>query len=115
MHFRALIVAATTATTSPAFSQQIAQLSPDEVAMVVGTFIVQSQNCDLKPKMDFPMNVAVANLGQDVVDYLPDARYAPLVQVKSNKAKEYMAGMGKTQACAAMEEILRKYLPDLYP
>ena len=89
-------------------------LSPDEVAMVVGTVVVQGQKCPRKPN-DYPLNVAVAKLGQDLVDFEPGSRYAPLVEVKMKKAYEFIAGLGLEHACKGMEETLHTFLPDVYP
>ena len=89
-------------------------LTPDEVAMVVATLVVQQKNCGLKSN-DFPLNVAVAKLGQDLVDFLPDNRYSPLVDVKLKKANEFIQGAGLRPACDGMEEILKKFLPDIFP
>jgi hypothetical protein len=63
-------------------------LSYDEVAMVLGTLLVGEQQCGLKGS-SFPLNVAVAKLGQDLVDFVPGNRYAPLVEVKAMKAREF--------------------------
>lgn len=57
-------------------SAQAASLAPDEVAMVLGTMIVVNKQCGLKGN-EFPLNVAVAKLGQDLVDFMSDNRYAP--------------------------------------
>jgi hypothetical protein len=50
--------------------------------MVLGTLWVGEQQCGLKGS-SFPLNVAVAKLGQD-------------------------------RACAAMQEVLVRFLPDVY-
>jgi hypothetical protein len=90
----------------------IKSLTPDEVAMVLGTLVVQQQFCPLKTN-DFPLNIAVAALGQDLVDFMPGNRYEPLVEVKRKKAVEYMQ-IGKDKACPGMEEILLKNLPNVF-
>jgi hypothetical protein len=80
--------------------------------MVVATSIVAIQQCSLKSK-DFPLNLAVAKLGQDLVDFMPDGRYAPLVEVKRAKAIEWILA-DKTNGCEGIHEVLLKYLPDIY-
>ena len=52
--------------------------------MVVATVLVGDNNCGIKGN-DYPFNLAIAKLGQDLVDFQPDGRYAPLVQVKVKK------------------------------
>lgn len=89
------------------------KFSPDDVAMVLGTMVIAEQRCGQKPG-GFPLNLAVAKLGQDLVDFMPDNRYAPLVQVKMMKADEFISGMGKPRACKAMREVLLKFIPNVY-
>jgi hypothetical protein len=98
--------------TLPAHAQQ-RSLTPDEVAVIVGTVIVQQQQCTIKSS-GFPLNVAVAKLGQDLVDFMPGNRYAPLVEVKKKKAVEFVGMAGKKTACAGFEGVLVKFLPDVY-
>jgi len=81
--------------------------------MVLGTLVIANDQCKLKPN-NYPLNLAVAKLGQDLVDFRPDNRYAPLLEVKANKAREYIAGMGLRRACDGMQEVLLKFLPDVY-
>jgi hypothetical protein len=88
-------------------------LSPDEVAMVLGTMIVASSQCGLKAN-NFPLNIAVAKLGQDVIEFRPDGYYEALVDAKMKKANQYIAWKGKPRACEAMHDVLVKYLPDIY-
>ena len=92
---------------------QTKNLSPDEVAMVVGTMIVANEQCGLTGN-EFPVNVAIAKLGQDVVDFMPNNRFAPLVEVKVKKAREFISGMGKPSACKGMRGVLLTFLPDIY-
>ena len=89
------------------------KFSPDDVAMVLGTMVIAEQRCGQKPG-GFPLNLAVAKLGQELVDFMPDNRYAPLVQVKMMKADEFISGMGKPRACKAMREVLLKFIPNVY-
>jgi hypothetical protein len=81
--------------------------------MVVATLMVSDKSCDRKSN-GFPLNIAVAKLGQDLVDFFPEGFYAPLVEVKVKKAYEWVGAMDKTKACQGMEEILLRFLPDLY-
>ena len=69
-----------------------------QVAMVLGTMMVASDQCGLRTN-GFPLSLAVAKLGQDLADFMPDNRYAPLVDVKAKKAREYISGNGKPRAC----------------
>ena len=89
-----------------------AELTPDEVAMVVGTVVVSQQVCG-PITSKFPLNVAVAKLGQDLVDFQPDGRYAPLVSVKMKKAFEFVSTQGKAAACDAFRFVMKKFLPDI--
>jgi hypothetical protein len=53
-------------------------------------------------------------LRQDLVDFLPDGRYASLVRVKLQKTSEWIMAEGKTRACYGLIETLKKYPPDVY-
>jgi hypothetical protein len=88
-------------------------LTPDEVAMVLSTMIVGNQRCAFHPK-DIPLKVPVAKLGQDLVDFLPGGRYSPLVEVKMQKAHEWIDAQDKATACKGMRETLVRFLPDIY-
>ena len=88
-------------------------MTPDEVAMIVATVLVGGTQCGLKGN-DYPLNLAVAKLGQDLVDFKPDGRYAPLVQVKVNKGVEFVRGMGKDKGCEGIRDTLIKFLPDIF-
>jgi hypothetical protein len=87
------------------------KLSPDEVAMLLSTLVVAQKSCDLRTS-NYPLNLAVAKLGQDLVDFTPDGRYAQLVEVKLNKAIEWLAVQGKSQACLGFKQTLTRFLPD---
>src|SRR5262245_30043949 len=80
-------------------------LSPDEVAMVLATMTVGNKRCAFHPN-GMPLNVAVAKLGQDLVDFMPDGRYAPLVEVKMQKAREWIDAQDKATACKGMRWVL---------
>ena len=88
-----------------------ANLTPDEVAMVVGTLFVATTRCTLKTT-SAPLNVAVAKLGQDLVDFLPDGRYDPLFRVKVKKANEWMDARRRA-ACDDFRQTLKRFLPDI--
>jgi hypothetical protein len=75
--------------------------------------IVANERCGFKAN-DSPLNVAVAKLGQDLADFMPESRYAPVVEVKMKKAIEYITARGRPGACEGMEEVLLKFLPDIY-
>lgn len=107
------VTASQTASGKPEVINSGTGLSPDEVAMVLGTMIVANKQCGLEGN-EFPLNVAVAKLGRDLVDFEPDSRYAPLVDVKMRKALELVSAWGKPRACKAMQEVLFKFLPDIY-
>jgi hypothetical protein len=96
---------------SPTLSEM--SLSPDEVAMVLGTMIVANNKCGLKGN-NFPLNIAVAKLGQDVIEFRLGGYYEALVEVKMKKADQYIAATGKPRACDAMHDVLIKFLPDIY-
>ena len=81
--------------------------------MILATVVTATKDCHAK-STSYPLNLAVAKLGQDLADFLPDGRYAPLVDVKMKKATEWIAAEGRPKACAGMVEVLRKYLPDVY-
>lgn len=98
----------------PTQTQPPRQLTPDEAAMVLGTLIVARDRCSVTPA-NKPLNVEIAKLGQDLNDFLPNARYAPLVEVKVKKANEFIAAQGKGTACQGMVEVLKRFLPALYP
>jgi len=99
------------ATTAPA--QPVKSLSPDEVAMIAATVIVGGKECRIKGN-DYPLNLAIAKLGQDAVDFKPDGRYAPLVEVKVKKGIEFVNGMGKAKGCEGIRQTLINFLPDIY-
>ena len=46
----------------------------------------RDKTCPLEPN-DFPLNIAVAKLGQGLVDFMPGGYYAPLVKVKTKKLR----------------------------
>ena len=98
--------------TSPSSITKTPSLTPDETAMVLGTLSVSVKECGVKTT-NAPLNVAIAQLGQDVVDFDPENRYAALVNVKIKKANEFIISKGKTYACKAMREVLRRYIPDV--
>jgi hypothetical protein len=105
------VTALATATTAPA--QAAKSLSPDEVAMVAATVFVGGKECGIKGN-GYPLPLAIAKLGQDLVDFYPDGRYAPLVEVKIKKGLEFINGMGKAKGCEGIQETLIKFLPDIY-
>jgi hypothetical protein len=90
----------------------VKSLTPDEVAMVVATSIVGETRCGIKGN-NHPMNLAVAKLGQDLVDFKSDGRYAPLVKVKLQKGMEWVNTLGK-EGCEGIRGALVQFLPDIY-
>jgi hypothetical protein len=94
-------------------ARTVKSLTPDEVAMITATSIVGETQCGIKGNA-YPMNLAVAKLGQDLVDFQPDGRYAPLVQVKVKKGLEWINGLGKEKGCEGIRQTLIKFLPDIY-
>jgi hypothetical protein len=90
-------------------------LPPDWVAMVLATVAAHQSDCAPPlPESDYPLNLAVAKLGQDLVDFMPDGRYAPLVSVKLAKAREWERTQGVSAACSGMAETLKRFLPDIF-
>lgn len=98
------------AVTGDASARADQQLTPDEAAMVVGTLVVATSECGVRAT-DQNLNVAVARHGQDLVDFQPGNRYAPLVQVKMKKAYEFIRMYGKDTACNGMIGTVNQFLP----
>ena len=81
--------------------------------MVLATLVVAGKTCAVKPN-DFPLNVAIAKLGQDLMDFLPDAGYSALVEVKTKKAFEFVEAQGQMAPAKVLQEILNQFLPDVF-
>ncbi|MEA1833434.1 hypothetical protein U8607_15220 [Methylobacterium durans] len=97
---------------SASFPQKAKALTPDETAMVLATLVVATKTCAAKTT-NRPLNVAVAKLGQDLVDFGPNERYSPLVEVKMKKAFEFIQMHGKQTACNGMIGTVRRFLPGI--
>ena len=95
------------------FNPNEVDFTPDEVGRILATNAVAVKECSIKISNN-ALNLAVAKLGQDLVDFLPAGRYAPLVNLKLKKVSEWVSAEGKTKACSGMVEMLKKYLPDVY-
>ena len=80
--------------------------------MVLGTLLVSEKECGVKTNNN-SLNVAIARLGQDLVDFDPDSRYGPLVRVKMKKAYEFITRKGRNYACHGMQDVLHRYLSDV--
>lgn len=88
-------------------------ISADDMAMVLGSLVAAQVSCDLKIKSYPPLNVVVARYGFNYPDFLPGNLYAPVVEVKMNKAREFIDVMGKSRGCQAIIETVRRFPPDL--
>jgi hypothetical protein len=82
--------------------------------MIAGTILVAHLECNFDGNNNYPLNLAFAKLGQDIVDFKPDGRYAPLVDVKTKKGVEWVRGMGIQKGCDGIRQTLIKFLPDIY-
>lgn len=109
---RLVILAACFGTTS-AVAQQ-SNLSADNMAVILGTFVTQQRLCPLKSTADYPLGAEVAKLGHNIADFMPGGRYAQLMDVRVEKAVEFVKIHGLENACKGYQEYLIKYLPTLY-
>jgi hypothetical protein len=94
------------------FPTQASSISADEMAMLLATLIIAGSSCGLETT-DVPLNVAVRRYGFDLVDFLPDGRYAPIVERKARKAREFVQGMGKPAGCQGLVETVQRFLPEI--
>jgi len=97
----------------PVAAQQ-SNLSPDDMAIILGTFVTQTRLCPVKPANDYPIGLKVSQLGHNLADYLPGGQYDKLMEVRIDKAVEFVKLHGLKYACEGYTEYLLKYLPDLY-
>jgi hypothetical protein len=94
------------------FPAQASSISADEMAMILATLIIAQGSCGLETT-DVPLNVAVRGYGFNVVDFLPDGRYAPVVELKARKAREFIQGTGKQFGCQGLIETVQRFLPEI--
>jgi hypothetical protein len=88
------------------------RLTSDDMAMLVATLVVAGDSCRLKTT-DAPLNLAVARYGFDIVDFKPDGLYAPVVEVKIRKAKDFIQSLGPANGCSGLTETIRKFFQEL--
>jgi len=91
---------------------QASSISADEMAMLLATLIIAESSCGLETT-DVPLNVAVRRYGFNVVDFLPDGRYAPVVELKARKAREFIQGTGRQFGCQGLIETVQRFLPEI--
>jgi hypothetical protein len=92
---------------------QAPKVSVDDMVMVLGTVDAAKQACHMK-MTDFPLKAAVAKLGVDLTDFMPGGKHAALVQAKANEQADFIHMLGIDRGCAAMQGILKIFLPDIY-
>jgi hypothetical protein len=94
------------------FPAQASSISADEMAMLLATLIIAESSCGLEIT-DVPLNVAMRRYGYNVVDFLPDGRYAVIVELKARKAREFIQGTGKQFGCQGLIETVQRFLPEI--
>jgi hypothetical protein len=94
------------------FPAQASSISADEMAMLLATLIIAESSCGLEIT-DVPLNVAMRRYGYNVVDFLPDGRYAAIVELKARKAREFIQGTGKQFGCQGLIETVQRFLPEI--
>jgi hypothetical protein len=94
------------------FLARASSISADEMAMLLATLIIAESSCGLEIT-DVPLNVAMRRYGYNVVDFLPDGRYAAIVELKARKAREFIQGTGKQFGCQGLIETVQRSLPEI--
>lgn len=89
------------------------KISADDMAMLLASLVAAQLSCGLKVKDYPPLNVVVARYGFNYPDFLPGNLYAPVVEVKMNKAKEFIDAMGKSRGCQAVIDTVRRFFPEV--
>jgi hypothetical protein len=95
------------------FTKSTNALNADVMAMLLGTLVTAQISCGLKTK-DYPLlSSAVSRYGYNYADFLPGHLFAPVVEAKIDKAKEFMRLEGKTGGCRALIETTHRFFPEL--
>jgi hypothetical protein len=95
------------------FTKPKDKISADDMAMLLATLVAAQLSCGLKLKDYPPLNVVVARYGFNYPDFLPGSLYAPVVEVKMKKAKEFIDAMGRSSGCQAIIDTVRRFFPEL--
>ena len=83
------------------------------MAMLLGSLVTAQISCGLKTK-DYPrLSSVVARYGYSYTDFLPGHLFAPVVEVKIDKAKEFIRLEGKSAGCRSITETVRRFFPEL--
>jgi hypothetical protein len=83
------------------------------MAMLLGTLVTAQISCGLKTKDYPPLSTAVSRYGYNYADFLPGNLFAPVVEAKVDKAKEFISLKGKSAGCQALIETTRRFFPEL--
>jgi hypothetical protein len=113
MILAAVVFASALATSNPA-SPVNRPLTPDEVAMILATFVAYGDECDAHFQEDKPLGPEVAKLGQDVQDFMPNGRYQSLMDPHMTKAAGWIKMRGKADACDDFRKTLEHFLPGIF-